>query len=182
MNPVPFPLLDAARRELRAGNHRPAAPRGLQRNLADGLRVPVERPVLLRIRAALRHHVRRRCAQHGRHRQCERPRTRESVHQRESSPGERRRRRDAAKRHRRRADSPRRLCGSRSGSRSWGARASTASFEVFNLFNHANYGSYTRAGKQPAVRAAVVQPECGVSAADGAVGIPTRILIDRTSL
>ena len=49
--------------------------------------------------------------------------------------------------------------------------------EVFNVFNHANYGSYTTA-EQPLVWESVVQPERRVSAADAATGIPLRVLED----
>ena len=49
-------------------------------------------------------------------------------------------------------------------------------FEVYNLFNHANYGSYTTNESNAAVRQALVQRQCRVSAADAAAGIPRGVL------
>ena len=49
-------------------------------------------------------------------------------------------------------------------------------FEVFNLFNHENFGSYTTNRSSAAVRAAIVQRQRRVSAADDAARIQGRLL------
>ncbi len=165
MNPVPFTVQATARSGIRIGGHRPAAPSGVQRHLADGLWVPVERPVLLRIGAALRHHLRRRRAGTG-----------GTVGSDSGAPGERRGRRDARETESRGSRSIESTCDSRSGLHCSGARGSTASRKCSTLFNHANYGSYTTVESNRNYGHAVVQPECCVSAAYAAVGFPVYLL------
>ena len=48
--------------------------------------------------------------------------------------------------------------------------------EVFNLFNHENYGSYTTAESNAQLRDAVTEHECRVSTADAAVRVPGGVL------
>ena len=135
MNPVAVRRCGAARRRLRAGGHRPASPRRLQRHLAGRLRVAVERPLLLRVRAAIRDDLRRRRAEHGRHRR------QPELSARASAGGGV----DAAQRPCRRADPPRGHATAEAISRFGGRAAIDGILEVFNVFNHANYGSYTTA-------------------------------------
>ena len=67
-------------------------------------------------------------------------------------------------------------CGSSSGFRSPAALRVDGMFEVFNLFNHANYGWYTTNESNAPVRAAVVQREHRVLAASDAAGRSSRVL------
>jgi len=122
---VPGPISDAgagSRRRVRAGDDRPASPRGVQRHLGRRIWLPGERPVFLRLGPALCDHLRRRrsdsLASGWQH--C------------------------AAQQLRRFTDPP---CGCalqrRFGLR--GRRGVDGILEVYNLFNHANYGAYTLA-------------------------------------
>ena len=142
---------------------RPAAPRDLQRHLGHGHGLPAERPLFLRLRPALRHELGRRPAQLG---------TTAPGWHRPPASGRHHR---AAQRYRRRPHPPHRHPAEEAVQPLWPATID-GMLEVFNVFNHENYGSYTTQQSNRALRPAVVQRERGISAAHRAAGIPVRIL------
>ena len=58
-----------------------------------------------------------------------------------------------------------------------GNRSIAGVFEVFNLFNHENYGHLHDAGEQRELRTAVIQQQPGLPGADAAARLPVRLLV-----
>ena len=161
-NAVTFPVAPEPWQRTVAGGDRPEASAGLQRHLGGGTRLPGERHLFLRVRPADAGGMRLRCARAADHQY------RSSASGWDDYP---------AQRVCRRPDSPCRDASSAAGE-ARRTRGDQRVLEVFNLFNHANYdySTYNVTETSPGYRAARIEPESLVRAANRAIGVQTYFL------